>query len=182
MVISIARPILTVRSFSEPISSKSRRRSRDCSLAFRDRGRGTMFGCSAQRVPPSHPTARCRHRAARRRGHHRADRSPSRSPTRPVIETAHRRPRPRASCREHVMANRSDREQGQPNGRSRHYSLLNEMGPSSRTPSGPAVLQRLHQQAEQRAAPDPTSERRITLATREPSTESVRFREAARTL
>lgn len=38
------------------------------------------------------------------------------------------------------MANRSDREQGQPNGRSRHHSLLNEMGLSSRTPSGPAVL------------------------------------------
>ena len=72
------------------------------------------------------------------------------------------------------MANRSDREQGQPNGRSRHYSLLNEMGLSSRIPSGPAVLHRLHQQAEQRAAPDPTPKLQFTLATREPSTESVR--------
>ena len=73
------------------------------------------------------------------------------------------------------MANRSDREQGQPSGRSRHHSLLNEMGLSSRTPSGPAVLHRLHKQAEQRTAPDPTSDRQITLATREPSTENVCF-------
>ena len=83
-------------------------------------------------------------------------------------------PKPETQARRAVAAEGvTAREQGQPNGRSRHGSLLNEMGPSSRTPSGPAVLQRLHKQAEQRAAPDPTPERRITLATREPSTESV---------
>src|SRR5271157_3123682 len=38
-----------------------------------------------------------------------------------------------------VMANRSDREQGQPSRCPRHHSLHNRMGPCSRTPSGPAV-------------------------------------------
>jgi hypothetical protein len=38
-----------------------------------------------------------------------------------------------------VMANRSDREQGQPTSCPRHHSLNNRMGPCSRTPSGPAV-------------------------------------------
>src|SRR4051794_5087968 len=37
------------------------------------------------------------------------------------------------------MANRSDREQGQPNRCPRRYSLISRMGPCSRTPSGPAV-------------------------------------------
>src|SRR5271169_6013325 len=37
------------------------------------------------------------------------------------------------------MANRSDREQGQPNLSLRRHSLNNRMGPCSRTPSGPAV-------------------------------------------
>src|SRR5271163_4935550 len=38
-----------------------------------------------------------------------------------------------------VVANRSDREQGQPTSCPRHHSLNNRMGPCSRTPSGPAV-------------------------------------------
>jgi hypothetical protein len=38
-----------------------------------------------------------------------------------------------------VMADRSDREQGQPNSCPRRHSLSNRMGPCSRTPSGPAV-------------------------------------------
>ena len=38
-----------------------------------------------------------------------------------------------------VMANRSDREQGQPTECRRRHSLINRMGPCSRTPSGPAV-------------------------------------------
>src|SRR5271169_3159987 len=37
------------------------------------------------------------------------------------------------------MADRSDREQGQPNRCPRRHSLNNRMGPCSRTPSGPAV-------------------------------------------
>src|SRR5262245_64506447 len=37
------------------------------------------------------------------------------------------------------MANRSDREQGQPTQCRRRHSLLSRMGPCSRTPSGPAV-------------------------------------------
>ena len=43
----------------------------------------------------------------------------------------------RARC--DVMADRSDREQGQPNRCPRRHSLINRMGPCSRTPSGPAV-------------------------------------------
>lgn len=43
----------------------------------------------------------------------------------------------RARC--DVMANRSDREQGQPKACPRRHSLMNRMGPCSRTPSGPAV-------------------------------------------
>ena len=38
-----------------------------------------------------------------------------------------------------VMANRSDREQGQPTECPRRHSLRSRMGPCSRTPSGPAV-------------------------------------------
>ena len=38
-----------------------------------------------------------------------------------------------------VMANRSDREQGQPTACPRRQSLISRMGPCSRTPSGPAV-------------------------------------------
>jgi len=38
-----------------------------------------------------------------------------------------------------VMANRSDREQGQPTACPRRQSLQSRMGPCSRTPSGPAV-------------------------------------------
>ena len=38
-----------------------------------------------------------------------------------------------------VMANRSDREQGQPTECPRHHSPISRMGPCSRTPSGPAV-------------------------------------------
>ena len=45
----------------------------------------------------------------------------------------------RARC--DVMADRSDREQGQPNRCPRRHSLMNRMGPCSRTPSGPAVSQ-----------------------------------------
>ena len=37
------------------------------------------------------------------------------------------------------MADRSDREQGQPNRCRRRHSLMNRMRPCSRTPSGPAV-------------------------------------------
>jgi hypothetical protein len=37
------------------------------------------------------------------------------------------------------MADRSDRERGQPNRCPRRHSLINRMGPCSRTPSGPAV-------------------------------------------
>src|SRR3984893_7315172 len=37
------------------------------------------------------------------------------------------------------MADRSDREQGQPTECPRRHSLNNRMGPRSRTPSGPAV-------------------------------------------
>jgi hypothetical protein len=37
------------------------------------------------------------------------------------------------------MADRSDRERGQPNLSLRRHSLNNRMGPCSRTPSGPAV-------------------------------------------
>ena len=43
----------------------------------------------------------------------------------------------RARC--DVMADRSDREQGQPNLSLRRHSLKSRMGPCSRTPSGPAV-------------------------------------------
>lgn len=43
----------------------------------------------------------------------------------------------RARC--DVMADRSDRERGQPNRCPRRHSLINRMGPCSRTPSGPAV-------------------------------------------
>jgi hypothetical protein len=43
----------------------------------------------------------------------------------------------RARC--DVMANRSDREQGQPDRCLRRHSLKLRMGPCSRTPSGPAV-------------------------------------------
>src|ERR1700741_1600991 len=38
-----------------------------------------------------------------------------------------------------VMANRSDREQGQPTECLRRHSLISRMGPCSRTPSRPAV-------------------------------------------
>jgi hypothetical protein len=55
---------------------------------------------------------------------------------------------------EHVMANRSDRKQGQPRKCPRRHSLKCRMGPCSRTPSGPAVQNRLHQHAEQKTAPD----------------------------
>src|SRR6516164_463678 len=37
------------------------------------------------------------------------------------------------------MANRSDREHGQPTECLRHHSLISRTGPCSRTPSGPAV-------------------------------------------
>src|ERR1700730_6237872 len=37
------------------------------------------------------------------------------------------------------MADRSDREQGQPNRCPRRHSLIGRTGPCSRTPSGPAV-------------------------------------------
>jgi hypothetical protein len=53
-----------------------------------------------------------------------------------------------------VMANRSDREQRQPTERRRRQNLQSCLGLCSRTPSGPAVSQRLHQQAEDMSAPD----------------------------
>src|SRR4029079_18686959 len=71
------------------------------------------------------------------------------------------------------MADRSDREQGQPNRCPRRNSLMNRMGPCSRTPSGPAVSNRLHQQAGQKTAPDQCHCVNLTLATREPSTEDI---------
>ena len=43
----------------------------------------------------------------------------------------------RARC--DVMADRSDRKQGQPAECPRRHSLISRMGPCSRTPSGPAV-------------------------------------------
>ena len=43
----------------------------------------------------------------------------------------------RARC--DVMADRADREQGQPTRCPRRHSLINRIGPCSRTPSGPAV-------------------------------------------
>ena len=77
----------------------------------------------------------------------------------------------RARC--DVMADRSDREQGQPNRCPRRHSLMNRMGPCSRTPSGPAVSNRLHQQAGQKTAPDQCHCVNLSLATREPSTEDI---------
>ena len=53
-----------------------------------------------------------------------------------------------------VMANRSDREPGQPAECPRRHSLKSRMGPCSRTPSGPAVHDRPHQQAGHKTAPD----------------------------
>src|SRR5271157_5848390 len=43
------------------------------------------------------------------------------------------------SVKSDVMANRSDREQGQPTECPRHHSLRSRTGPCSWTPSGPAV-------------------------------------------
>ncbi len=47
------------------------------------------------------------------------------------------------------------------------------MGPGSRTPSGPAVPCRLHQQAGQKTAPDQAARPSNPLAMREPSTEDI---------
>ena len=58
-----------------------------------------------------------------------------------------------------MMANRSDRERGQPTECQRRHSLRNSLGPRSRTPSGPAACLRLHQQAEDKSAPDRRAKR-----------------------
>src|SRR5215468_8317981 len=70
------------------------------------------------------------------------------------------------------MANRSDREQGQPKRCLRRHSLISRMGPRSRTPSGPAVSTDCIKQAGQKTAPDQCHYVNLALAMREPSTES----------
>jgi hypothetical protein len=72
-----------------------------------------------------------------------------------------------------VMADRSDREQGQPKRCPRHHSLINRMGPCLRTPIRASSLKRLHQQAGQKTAPDQCHCVNLALATREPSTEDI---------
>ena len=69
-----------------------------------------------------------------------------------------------------VMANRSDRERGQPNLSLRRHSPKSRMGPRSRTPSGPAVSTDA-QQAGHKTAPDQRHYVKLPLATREPSTQ-----------
>src|SRR5215472_17697660 len=71
------------------------------------------------------------------------------------------------------MANRSDREQGQPKRCLRRHSLISRMGPRSRTPSGPAVSTDCIKQAGQKTAPDQCHYVNLALAMREPSTEDV---------
>src|SRR6476620_5848079 len=68
------------------------------------------------------------------------------------------------------MADRSDREQGQPNRCPRRHSLINRMGPCSRTPSGPAVSTDCINRPDRRLHPT-NATASIALATREPSTE-----------
>jgi hypothetical protein len=53
-----------------------------------------------------------------------------------------------------VMARPVRPGQGQPTECQKRHSLKSRMGPYLRTPSGPAVQRRLHQQAEQKTAPD----------------------------
>ena len=57
-----------------------------------------------------------------------------------------------------VMANRSDREHGQPTACPRRQSLISRMGPCSRTPSGPAVPTDCvnRRRTEDRTRPKPT--------------------------
>src|SRR5215472_7689445 len=71
------------------------------------------------------------------------------------------------------MANRSDREQGQPKRCLRRHSLISRMGPRSRTPSGPAVSTDCIKQAGQKTAPDQCHYVNLALAMREPSTEDM---------
>ena len=79
-----------------------------------------------------------------------------------------------------MRATRCDGDTGQAGNRDnppnvlRRHSLESRMGPGSRTPSWPAVPRRLHQQAEQKTAPDQAAKSSIPLAMREPSTEDVR--------
>jgi len=72
------------------------------------------------------------------------------------------------------MANRSDREQGQPTKCPRRHSLISRMGPSSRTPSGPAVQISTASTGRTEDCTRPTPLHHFTLATREPSTEDIR--------
>ena len=67
-----------------------------------------------------------------------------------------------------------------PHRMSKAESLSCRMGPGSRTPSGPAVLQRLHRQAEDKTASDPSRHIKSSLATREPSRQDIdRIQQAA---
>lgn len=75
----------------------------------------------------------------------------------------------RARC--DVMADRSDREQGQPNLSLRHHSLISRMGLCSRTPSGPAVSTDCINRPDRRLHPTHCHCVNLSLATREPSTE-----------
>ena len=77
-----------------------------------------------------------------------------------------------------VMANRSDREQGQPTECPRRHSLRSRMGPCSRTPSGPAVSIDCINRPDRRLHPTNAtasiySLQCLLLAMREPSTEDI---------
>lgn len=60
-----------------------------------------------------------------------------------------------------------------PHRMSKAESLRCRMGPGLRTPSGPAVLPRLQQQAEDKTASDPSRNSKSSLATREPSRQDI---------
>jgi len=72
-----------------------------------------------------------------------------------------------------VMANRSDREQGQPTKCRRRHSLISRMGPCSRTPSGPAVSIDCINRPDRRLHPTHRHYVNLSLATRGPSTEDM---------
>lgn len=74
-----------------------------------------------------------------------------------------------------MMANRSDRELGQPSECPRRYSLISSVGPSSRTPSGPAVFFTTASTGRTEVCTRPNANiLHFALATREPSTEAIR--------
>ena len=76
--------------------------------------------------------------------------------------------------RRDVMANRSDREPGQPAERLRHQSLLSRVGPGSRIPSWPAAVETgCTQRPDTRLLLTNRQNVKSPLAMREPSTHDV---------